>query len=260
MVKLNSAGIVAKKGSEINARRVYEFLTELDRTFVLERETAKGMGKTGIDLEEIKADFLIAIGGDGTILRTLQHSTLPIFGINAGGRGFLTEVDFGNFEQGLERLFRGEATIEVRSKISSNLPEMPDATNEIFLRRGKRPIRFRVIMDGELIKEERGDGVMVVTPTGSTSYSIGLGGPILDPRVDVFLINFVAPFDLSARPVVVPSSKVIELELIEGEGFLDCDGQRIIRVEKKIILKKSADQAKFVRLSDNFYERVREKL
>jgi NAD+ kinase len=261
MVELRSACIAAKDGSEHHAREVLKLLLELGQPAVIEKHTAEILGEEGVDLERAEADFLITIGGDGTILRALQRTTLPIFGINAGGRGFLTECDLTDFDERLRRVFRGEASIEERSKISTDLPGMPDATNEFFLRRVNKPIRFSVSIDGDLIREERGDGVMVVTPTGSTSYSLGLGGPILDLGVEAFLINFVAPFDPSTRPVVVPSSKEIELELEEWEAFLDCDGESRIRVERgSVTFKKSLVRAKFVRLGHDFYERVREKL
>jgi len=261
MVELNVATILSKKGSEQHAVRVQDFLLGLGHTVWMEKETAERIGEKGVDLSTSGADFLITVGGDGTILRALQLADLPIFGINSGGRGFLTERDLTNFGDGLKKVFRGEATIEERNKISCSIPGVPDATNEIFLHRKRKPIRFRISIDGELIREERGDGAMVVTPTGSTSYSLGLGGPVLGPGVDAFLVNFAAPFDYSIRTIVVPASATIELELIEGEGALDSDGQRSVEVEEaKVELKKSQKRARFVRLGGSFYQRMREKL
>ncbi|HRU12150.1 MAG TPA: NAD(+)/NADH kinase, partial [Methanomassiliicoccales archaeon] len=168
------------------AKRTLELLK--GHEVLLEREMAERFKVPGHLLEEMDVDIMVTVGGDGTILRALQHSKAPIFGINAGDLGFLTVVSEEELEEGIENLLKGNYELEERIKLQTTVGgrRMPDATNEAVLHTAHvAKIRhFQVFVDGEMAMNVRSDGIVVATPTGSTCYAMSLGAPLIDPRVE----------------------------------------------------------------------------
>ena len=215
-------------------------------------------------------ELVISIGGDGTVLRNISkmEDPLPILGINMGTLGFLVDVQPEDAISAIEDVLKGFTYTE-RSRLGVYLNgrALPPATNEMVLitARPAKILTFRVSVDDSMIEELRADGVVFATPTGSTAYAMSAGGPIVDPRVDAALIVPLAPFKLSARPWVVPSSSKISVEMTipEKEAAIVIDGQHSysIKATDKVTLTQAENPARFVCSSINgFYEKVQSKL
>ncbi len=239
-----------------------------DEDVVLETGIAKLFGKEGRPVEEMEVDVLITVGGDGTILRSLQRTDAPVFGINAGMLGFLTEVSHeANIQSGLERLLSGEYFVDHRLKLKAELNErrLYDAMNEVVIHTAHiaKIRQFRVYVDDQLAMNVRSDGIIIATPTGSTSYSMSVGGPVIDPRVEAFVLSPMAPFRHNAESIVVPASSEIMVELekpkpcllvIDGQQEEEMTGDEVVR------LSRSEKSGRFMSFQRDFYSRFREKL
>lgn len=252
-------------GAKDYARRVMEALEGED--YVLDDRAAEAFGMEGCPIEDMEADVLIAVGGDGTILRAMMNNSAPIIGVNAGGVGFLAEIDVKDIEAGIARLRRGDYTIEERSKITPwyKGAYLGTAVNEVVVHTDSvAKIRhYRVYVNDQLMTEVRADGIIVSTATGSTCYAMSLGAPIIDPRVDALVVVPMAAYKFASRPFVVPMSAKITVESVMDKGCLIVvDGQEEHAMEGRtsvdIIVSKT--KARFVKFDTAFYKRVREKL
>jgi NAD+ kinase len=251
------------------ACEIYDFLKDKGEVFP-EKSIAKKKNVKGYSNEEInkKSDIVVTIGGDGTILRALEYVDKPIFAINSGGMGFLTEVESKYAISGLKKVIAGKYNVEERAKLKVTVDgkRLPDAANEVTVQtpRIAKIIYLKIFVDNELIDSFGADGVIVATSTGSTSYALSAGGPILDPSVDAMVIAPLAPFKLSARPWVVPLDKKIRVQLVfkskESKVVIDGESPQKITQESKIIITGSEKKARFVRFGESFYEMVRLKL
>jgi NAD+ kinase len=251
------------------AQEVYEFLDE-DGDVFPEQSYAKLAKCKGYSLKDInkKAEIIVTIGGDGTILRTLRVVDKPIFAINSGGMGFLSEVESKYAIDGLKRVLDKKFNIEERAKlkIQVNNERLPDATNEVTIQTAKiaKIMYIQLFVENELIETLGADGIILSTPTGSTSYALSVGGPIMDPSVNAIVVAPLAPFKLSARPWIIPLDKRIEVKVLpkSKETKIVIDGQFSEKVtpECKIIVTGSEMKAKFIRFGESFYQMVRLKL
>ncbi len=222
------------------------------------------------EMERLKVDFIVSIGGDGTILRTIHKMAdpVPILGINMGTLGFLVDVVPADAAETIKRLLSGFVVDErSRLKLLINGVCMPRATNEIaFITASPaKMIEFEILVDGSLMEDFRADGVIIATATGSTAYAMSAGGPIVDPRVDAIVLVPMAPFKLSSRPWVMPGDSVIEvrLKLPEKEALVVVDGQSSTNISTKdsIVISKAKAPARFVKVAkDGFYAKVKSKL
>lgn len=248
------------------AKRAASYLRGHDVLF--EDDLASKLGKKGRALEDADVDCVIAIGGDGTVLRALQRNTAPVLGINSGSLGFLVEVAIGDVKQALARVAKKEFTIEERLKLRVEVDgkRLYDCTNEAVVHTAAvAKIRhFEVRVDDVQALDIRADGVILATPTGSTSYAMSTGGPIVDPRVEALVITAIAPFKPSARPLVVPAKSKVSIQLKKPrECLLVLDGQLEVSLKGYESLKFTASEkrARFVRLHrQDFYRRYEEKL
>jgi len=247
------------------ARRVMKALEGCD--FILDEHIAAEFGMEGCPVDEMKVDIMITIGGDGTILRTFMKNKAPLFGINAGGVGFLAEVSADDIENGIQRLRNGEYVVEERFKISPwyEGEYLAEAVNEAVVHTDSiAKIRhFKVYVNDKLMMEARADGIMVSTPTGSTCYAMSLGAPLIDPNVNAVVIVPMAAYKFASRPFVVPADAKITVETIMDSGcLLVVDGQEEYEIRGKthIDFIRSSDTVKFIRFNTDFYSRVREKL
>lgn len=238
---------------------------------VLEPRAATEIGKRewASPLSKMDVDLIITVGGDGTILRTIQllSRPTPILGINIGDVGFLADVAPASARGVIERVLDGfEIQERARLAVRVNDKALPLATNEavIITSRPAKILHFRVLIDGKKIETTRADGVVVATPTGSTAYAMSAGGPIIDPHVDAFVIVPLAPYKLSARPWVIPADSEITLELLRmgKNATIVIDGQyrQTITKEDTTRFTKASEPALFVRTDRDFYAKVRDKL
>jgi NAD+ kinase len=228
------------------------------------------LGTSVEEMERQKVDFIISVGGDGTILRTIHKMVdpLPILGINMGTLGFLVDVEPKDALETLDHLINGfEVDLRSRLKVLLNGICLPPAINEVALLTASpaKMIEFEIIVDGALMEDFRSDGVVIATSTGSTAYAMSAGGPIVDPRVDAIVLVPVAPFKLSSRPWVIPGGSTIEvkLKLPDKDALMVIDGQSTttISVKDTIVISKAKTPARFVKVTrDGFYAKVKSKL
>ena len=239
----------------------------------VEPEVAQQLGMKGTSVEEMerqRVDFIVSVGGDGTILRTIHrmNDPVPILGINMGTLGFLVDVEPKEAEKTLNQLIP-EFEVDERSrlKVLLNGKSLSPATNEVALITASpaKMIEFEIIVDGSLMEDFRADGVIIATSTGSTAYAMSAGGPIVDPRVDAIVMVPMAPFKLSSRPWVIPGDSTIEvkLKLPLKEALVVVDGQSAttISINDSLIISKADTPARFVKVGkDGFFEKVKSKL
>jgi len=257
-----------RKASTV-AKEVYKFLNKNGEVFV-EESFAQELGIKGYLLNEInkKADMVVTVGGDGTILRALQSVEKPIFAINSGGMGFLSEVESKHAIEGLKRILDRNYNVEERAKLKVMFDDkrLPDAANEVTVQTAKiaKILYLQIFVENELLEMFGADGIIVATPTGSTSYALSVGGPIMDPSVNAMVVAPLAPFKLSARPWIIPLDKKIEIKLMSKskETRLVIDGYHTedVTPKNKIVVTGSEKKARFVRFGESFYQMVRSKL
>lgn len=242
---------------------------EIVEDLIVDRDIAPLMGWDGISLplKEISVDVLVTVGGDGTILRALQISNNPVFGINMGALGFLTEVQPDEALQGIERILAGRYRVDERISLKTEIDgdRAPDAVNEAVIHTPQisKMRHFEIRIDSSVAERIRADGLIVATPTGSTCYAMSVGSPIVDPKANALIVVPIAPFKLSIRPLVVSAESRIEVELLgEKDATLVIDGQymRQIGSEDQMSFTKSDRLVRFIRFSDNFYSMIQRKL
>lgn len=220
------------------AKEALDGLRASSIVFGADRDSASALGVEAVAPEELgKADLMVSFGGDGTLIRAAhlcsEHGT-PILGVYFGRFGFVTQCMPSEVGAALSAFLDGQAEIEERIMVQTELirNDRSVATlhslNEAVVQRSAttRILTFDVKVDGTRMSRYPADGVMVSTPTGSTAYSLSAGGPVVDPNVDALLITAIMPHTLSARPLVVRSKAVIDIQIeTRGDAVLSCDGQ-----------------------------------
>jgi NAD+ kinase len=235
-------------------------------------------GVTHVDEREIaaRANLVIAIGGDGTLLHAARHVAardVPLIGVNRGRLGFLTDVSPEHMLEALDAILSGDHLAERRLMLSATLPNASEksslfALNDIVFQKGDtgRLVDFTTEVDGVYVNTHRGDGLIVATPTGSTAYALSCGGPIIQPNVDALVMVPVCPHTLSDRPLVLPSSSTVRVTLDTAGGSaaqVVCDGEPLGRMVEGDTLTISLAKRKVTLLHPrdyNYYELLRSKL
>jgi len=235
-------------------------------------------GATHVDEREIaaKADLVIAIGGDGTMLHAARHVAtrdVPLVGINRGRLGFLTDVSPEHMLEALDAILSGDHLAERRLMLTASLPSTHAsdalfALNDIVLQKGDtgRLVDFTTEVDGVYVNTHRGDGLIVATPTGSTAYALSCGGPIIQPNVDALVMVPVCPHTLSDRPLVLPSTSTVRVKLDGAGGSaaqVVCDGEPLGKMSEGETLTISLAKRRVTLLHPrdyNYYELLRSKL
>lgn len=221
-------------------------------------------------ISDFESDMIIILGGDGTLLRTQSKMTkeIPIFGINMGTVGFLTEIEVKDTFKTLKKILKGDYFIEKRSKLNvSHENHHFNALNEVVIVTDtpSKMLHFEIEVDGEFVEEFRADGLIVSTPSGSTAYSMSAGGPIVDPNIGAFIIIPICPYKLGVRPFVVSDKSEIVVRLLKKgkHAMFVMDGQIAEKAEyeEEIKMKKAEKNVLFIRTSKKyFYKKVKEKL
>ena len=234
-----------------------------DATHVDEREAAA------------RADLVIAIGGDGTMLhaaRNVAGRGVPLVGINRGRLGFLTDVSPEQLRDALDAILEGNYLAERRLTLSARVGKQQTgplfALNDIVLQKGDtgRLLDFTTEVDNVYVNTHRGDGLIVATPTGSTAYALSCSGPIIQPNVDALVLVPICPHTLSDRPLVLPSSSQINVTLDNAggsEAHVVCDGESLARMSAGDVLTVSLAKQPVTLLHPreyNYYELLRSKL
>ena len=231
-------------------------------------------GVAKVDLKNFNnlVDLIIVFGGDGTLLgaaRKYINNDIPILGINMGTVGFLTDVNIENFESVIGDIFKGDYVLEERSLVEAKFSDQEVfGLNEVLIHSGSyaQLMRYRLLIDGKTVYEQRSDGLIVATPTGSTAYALSAGGSIIHPELNIWNIIPMMSQSLSSRPLIISNKKSMEIQLIEGpldHAMICVDGQRDIPIkyDNSISISKKNSSLKIIHPSNNdFYEACREKL
>lgn len=228
------------------------------------------------DLPWSKAELLIVLGGDGTLLRAAKRVApmlVPVLGINTGHLGFLTEIENGEVFDHLAQFLAGEYLIEERMMLTATVERAGSvvaevtALNDAVISKGPRArlVHLHVAVAGTYVARYPADGVIVATPTGSTAYSLSAGGPVVGPTVDVLLITPVCPHTMNSRSIVVAGEEEVTVTVEEtgGEVGLSADGSDMLLLEPgdRIRVRRSPFKALLVRReSYRFYDVLRQKL
>ena len=256
------------------AEQVIKHLEKSTVEVIVESETAISLGlkkEKSTHLSEINADFLVTIGGDGTILRAameMKNPSTPLLGINMGRRGFLAEVQPSNIINALNQVLKGNYYLEESLKLgseSSNENEiMPDALNEVLVasKLPSKMIIMEIKVDDETITEIQADGCIISTPTGSTAYNLSAGGSILSPDVDAIIVTAICPYSYFKSIALSKNAKVtVKLLKPRTEAVVIVDGRSFHPLQHLEEIKTwvSKNTTKFIRF-DSFYTRLNKRL
>ncbi len=242
------------------------------------RVTVHDFTEGGLSLEKIRKEpgCALVFGGDGTMLVAARHFAphgVPVFGINLGKFGFLTQTTTGEAFDALEKVLAGSYEIEERMMLNCTLQHNEEirhesvALNDVVISRTalSRLLTIELRVDGKPVNTYRADGLIVSTPVGSTAHSLAASGPILSPELDAFVICPICPHTLSNRPIVISHNSDIELHPSDysEEPALTVDGQIFLPLGKDDVVKvKRAERSlKLIKVSERtFFETLREKL
>lgn len=254
------------------ADRLINHLSEKGLSIFVDPEIAKRLDRSeaAVPLEKWNPDFIIAIGGDGTILRTcisIPKPEPPILAVNMGERGFLAEVSPEDAISAVDRSLNGEFDLELCKKLSASVEgeKLPDALNEVYIS-ADAPVKLlytNLLKDDKRILSCRADAVLIASPTGSTGYSIAAGGPVLDPESEVFVITPVCPLT-QFPPIVFSENSTLTVEIERPQNILVViDGYYRRSVEKprpRVTIRKSDNVTSFIRFEREFYRRLKNRL
>lgn len=218
--------------------------------------------------------FIFSVGGDGTFLQSvlnIRNFTIPVIGVNGGRLGFLADISADQVKQALNDIFEHKYKVDERSMLEVAFSDRENldfnyALNEMTVLKtdNSSMLNIKAYINGELLNNYWADGLIIATPTGSTAYSLSVGGPILTPNSENFVITPLAPHNLTIRPIVVPDNSEIKLK-VEGRGthFLTSLDSRSTPVEFSTTLKvkKAGFKLKTLQLPEQpFFNTLRTKL
>jgi len=281
-------GIVAKTGlvaASDHLHRLAKWLRDRQLEPVFETDTATLAGDTAgaptysREMLPAQVDFIIVLGGDGTLLsmatRTAQSGRdIPILGVNFGSLGFLTEARIDELYTVLESVLNGSATFDDRAMLAADAYRTREhfdsriVLNDVVFTKAalSRIIELSVSVGSGLVMKVKADGLIIASATGSTAYNLAAGGPIIHPRADAMVLTPIAPHTLTNRPIIVPGSEIIEIRpQVQGtldEIFVTYDGQSGYPLQQGDIVRvrRSERMLKLVKAPRSYFELLREKL
>ncbi|ABO49616.1 NAD(+) kinase [Desulforamulus reducens MI-1] len=280
---MNTIGLVVNSSKGDVAKPVREVISWLaeQRIKVLYNEESAvllGCPEEGISTRELGAqcDCIMVWGGDGTLLncaRQTASSGTPIFGVNLGRLGFLTEIDIPDLRERLQALIAGHFYIEERMMLEATVirggqvVDQAVCLNDAVVSKGAsfRMVQLRILVNNEFVGSFAADGVIVASPTGSTAYSLAAGGPIISPDMEAMLITPICPHSLSNRPIVISPQSKVEVQVLPyvDKVGLNLDGQYglPLREGDRILINRATVKARFLKIQKTgFYDVLREKL
>jgi NAD+ kinase len=259
---------------------IAQFLSAQGCHVVIERDTAASAGMTGHDTADVAAigtqcDLGLVVGGDGTMLgigRQLARHGVPLVGINQGRLGFVTDIPFGEYRNVLPPMLAGEYEEDQRTLMHARVVRdgitVFDALamNDVVVNRGATSgmVELRVEVDGHFVANQRADGLIVASPTGSTAYALSAGGPMLHPANPSWVLVPIAPHTLSNRPIVLPDSVEIAIELVAGrDASANFDMQSLASLlhGDRITVRRSQHKVRFLHPKGwTYFDTLRKKL
>jgi NAD+ kinase len=267
-------------GSRSALEDIAQFLHRQGCEVALEKETANNTGLSdypALDVEQIGAncDLGLVIGGDGTMLgigRRLAPHGVPLIGVNQGRLGFITDIPLEGYEAVLGPMLQGHYDEEGRSMMQASVMRdgrcvfSATAMNDVVVNRGATAgmVELRVEVDGRFVANQRADGLIIATPTGSTAYALSAGGPLLHPSIDGWLLVPIAPHTLSNRPIVLSDRGEVAIELVAGrDASANFDMQSLATLlhGDRIVVRRSPHQVRFLHPKRwNYFDTLRRKL
>jgi NAD+ kinase len=280
---IKAIGLVVKRNQPeavALAQKLARHLKSRRIAALADTDIARTIDAEPVPREELaeRADFIVVLGGDGTLLgvaRLAASRGTPILGINLGGLGFLTQVTIDESMQALDRMLQGEYEVDRRitldvvvQRATHELRRLDRfvAVNDVVLNRGPlgRMLLVEVSANGQPFCTYRADGLIIATPTGSTAYALSAGGPIVYPTLGVVVLAPICPHTLSNRPVVLPDSFELEIRVraSDHDATMTVDGQEssMVGVEDAIRVKRGSHGVALVRSEHGYFEVWRNKL
>ena len=270
----------ALTGATAVLRDIAHFLEAAGMNVSLEQDTAASTGMTeypALSVEGIGAecDLGLVVGGDGTMLgigRRLAKYSVPLIGINQGRLGFVTDIPLEQYQDTLGPMLRGDFEEDSRSLMHAKV--MRDgrcvfdalAMNDVVVNRGATAgmVELRVEVDGRFVANQRADGLIIASPTGSTAYSLSAGGPLLHPSIAGWLMVPIAPHTLSNRPIVLSDSAEVAIEIVAGrDASANFDMQSLASLlhGDRIVVRKSDHRVRFLHPKGwSYFDTLRKKL
>jgi NAD+ kinase len=273
-------GLVAKyhepKAAEM-VRWLVPWLEQRGKKVLVEDGIARSGGMLCTKKEMAgKADLIISLGGDGTLLNIaplVERPDVPILGVNLGGLGFITEVGVSELESVLTRTLEGNfevekrMTLEVKVRSEKTKPSTFRVLNDAVIAKGARSriIDLETYIGDNLLCTYRADGLIISTPTGSTAYSLAAGGPIVEPTLGTMVLSPICPHTLTHRPIVLPGNAVIHVTLrsFGDTVILSPDGQQGVRLNNgdQVKIRDYGMPVSLIKIpSRSYYEILRDKL
>ncbi len=268
------------QGSRSALESIAHFLSAQGCAVAIEQDTASSTGLTRypiLDVAGIGAhcDLGLVVGGDGTMLgigRLLAQFGVPLIGINQGRLGFMTDIAFEAFQSVLEPMLRGEFEEDRRWMMQAEVVRdgrcvfNATAMNDVVVHRGATAglVELRVEVDGRFLSNQRADGLIIASPTGSTAYALSAGGPLLHPSIPGWVLVPIAPHTLSNRPIVLSDSGEITVELVAGrDASANFDMQSLATLlhGDRISVRRSEHQMRFLHPKGwSYFDTLRKKL
>lgn len=259
---------------------IAQFLGAQGCEVALEEDTACNTGMTQyptLDAAGIGAhcDLALVVGGDGTMLgigRLLAQFSVPVVGINQGRLGFITDIGFDSYQSTLMPMLRGEFEEDRRWMMQAKVIRdnhcvySATAMNDVVVNRGATSgmVELRVEVDGRFVANQRADGLIIASPTGSTAYALSAGGPLLHPSIGGWVLVPIAPHTLSNRPIVLSDSGEVAIELVAGRdasASFDMQSLASLLHGDRIIVRRSEFQMRFLHPKGwSYFDTLRKKL
>ena len=281
--RFRHAALVGKynvTGSRKVLDEIARFLIAQGLEVSMERQTALNTGIAdhgALNFEELGqcCDIAVVVGGDGTMLgmaRQMARFRIPLVGINQGRLGFITDVPLGEYTTALAPLLAGSYEEEHRTMLEGSVWRDGEeifeafALNDVVVSRGATSsmVELKIDIGNERVTNLRADGLIIASPTGSTAYALSAGGPILHHSIAGFVLVPIAPHDLSNRPIVLPDSGEISVEVVAGrDASVNFDMQTFasLRHGDRIIVRRSAHQVRFLHpVGWSYFDTLRKKL
>jgi NAD+ kinase len=268
------------QGSRSALEDIAHFLGTLGCEVALEQDTARNTGLSQfptLDVAGIGAhcDLALVVGGDGTMLgigRLLAQFGVPVVGINQGRLGFITDIAFDDYQNALKPMLCGEFEEDRRWMMQARVMRdgqcvfSATAMNDVVLNRGATSgmVELRVEVDGRFVANQRADGLIIASPTGSTAYALSAGGPLLHPSIAGWVLVPIAPHTLSNRPIVLSDAGEITVELVAGrDASANFDQQSLASLlhGDRVTVRRSAHQVRFLHPKGwSYFDTLRRKL
>lgn len=282
-MKLDSVGLIVnykKEKTRETACRIIDWLNSKKLKVCIEGNKGKEIGMEELNCPTEKflknVDLIVSLGGDGTLLRAARLAAtkdIPVFGVNLGGLGFLTQVGIDSLEKSLEKLYQGRYFLDERMMLNCTVKRREEeikkftALNDVVIGKGAfaRIICLATYVNNDYVITYSADGLVVSTSTGSTAYSLSAGGPIVNPNINSIILTPICPHTLSARPLIIGENDQVKVKLESSEEkvMVTIDGQEgfVLKPKDEVIIKKSVHKTHLITFKEkSFYAILREKL